>query len=319
MNAVHRAHLGLGANLGDSEASLRGALAAIARLPDTRVVAVSSLYRTAPIDSSGPDYLNAVCAIDTALDPHALLAALQRIEKDYGRERPYRNAPRRLDLDLLRYDEAQLDTPSLTIPHPRLHERAFVLQPLLELAPALRDARGRPLAERLPAVADQPIEKLATRLDVRVRPYEARDFDELVAAWHVCNLASYPYVAEQQRHTLDDARRFFRDRVLAECRVWVAESLVADAPARLLGLVALAPGWVRQMAVFGDQQRRGIGRLLLREALAASPGGVQLHTFQRNAAARAFYERHGFRAEAFGVSPAPESDPDVLYRWGPQA
>lgn len=317
MNATHRVHVGLGANLGDSEASLRGALVAITALPGTRLVAVSSLYRTAPIDAGGPDYLNAVAAIDTGLDPHALLAELQRIENAFGRERPYRNAPRRLDLDLLRYDEAQLDTPSLTIPHPRLHERAFALYPLLELAPALRDARGVPLAERLPAVADQRIETLRTRVDVVVRPYQPRDFDALVAAWHASNLASYPYVAEHQRHTLDDARAFFRDRVLTECRVWVAETLVADAPQRLLGLVALAPGWIRQMAVFGDQGRRGIGRLLLREALMASPEGVQLHTFQRNAAARAFYEAHGFRAAAFGVSPAPEGEPDVLYRWVP--
>src|SRR5580765_132448 len=99
--ATARAYIGLGANLGDARAALSSAVDALAALPHTRLVALSSLYRTAPIDSSGPDYLNAVAALDTALDPDALLAALQAIEQGHGRERPYRNAPRTLDLDLL--------------------------------------------------------------------------------------------------------------------------------------------------------------------------------------------------------------------------
>jgi len=137
MPSAQRAYVGLGANLGDALAALRAAVRALGELPMTRRVAVSSLYRSAPIDSSGPDYLNAVVALDTELSPHDLLAALQAIELDHGRERPYRNAPRTLDLDLLLHGDAAVDTPTLTLPHPRLHQRAFVLAPLAEIAPAL--------------------------------------------------------------------------------------------------------------------------------------------------------------------------------------
>lgn len=161
MAVAQRAYVGLGANLGDALGALRRAVVALRGLPATQVAALSSLYRTAPIDSSGPDYLNAVASLDTQLSPAALLAALQAIEQAEGRERPYRNAPRTLDLDLLLQGDAVLDTPTLTLPHPRLHERAFVLHPLLELAPTLRDPNGQPLSARLPAVADQAIERLA--------------------------------------------------------------------------------------------------------------------------------------------------------------
>ena len=161
-----RAYVGLGANLGDALGTLREAVARLRAVPSTGLAGVSSLYRTAPIDSSGPDYLNAVAAVDTALSPEALLAALQAIELDHGRERPYRNAPRTLDLDLLLHGAAVRATPSLTLPHPRLHQRAFVLRPLLELAPGLCDPAGAPLAGRLAEVADQRIERLQTRLDV---------------------------------------------------------------------------------------------------------------------------------------------------------
>ena len=160
-----RAYVGLGANLGDALGTLREAVERLRVLPSTRLMGVSSLYRTAPIDSSGPDYLNAVAALDTALSPEALLAALQAIELDHGRERPYRNAPRTLDLDLLLQGDARRSTPELTLPHPRLHQRAFVLRPLLELAPELRDAAGAPLAGWLAEVADQRIERLDTRLE----------------------------------------------------------------------------------------------------------------------------------------------------------
>jgi 2-amino-4-hydroxy-6-hydroxymethyldihydropteridine diphosphokinase len=120
-----RAFVGLGANLGDALATLREAVERLRGLPHTRLIAVSSLYRTAPIDSSGPDYLNAVAALDTTLSPEALLAALQAIELDHGRERPYRNAPRTLDLDLLLHGAARRDTPALTLPHARLHQGAL--------------------------------------------------------------------------------------------------------------------------------------------------------------------------------------------------
>lgn len=132
------AWIGIGANLGDARANVLDAIERLARLPGARLVQASSLYRTAPIDSSGDDYVNAVAALDTDLDPHALLQALLAIEQAHGRERPYRNAPRTLDLDLLLYgDEIIIDAPTLIVPHPRMHERAFVLAPLAEVAPDL--------------------------------------------------------------------------------------------------------------------------------------------------------------------------------------
>lgn len=156
------AWVGIGANLGDARANVADALERLALLPDTRLVQASSLYRTAPIDSSGDDYINAVAALDTQLGAHALLYALFAIELAHGRERPYRNAPRTLDLDLLLYgDEVIDDAPALVVPHPRMHERAFVLAPLAEAAPDLViPGRGR-VADLLAGVADQALEKLA--------------------------------------------------------------------------------------------------------------------------------------------------------------
>lgn len=154
------AFVGIGANLGDARANVADALARLAAYPGCRLVASSSCWRTAPIDSSGDDYINAVAAVDTELDAHALLAALMAIEQAHGRERPYRNAPRTLDLDLLLYGDAVIDTPRLSVPHPRMHERAFVLAPLLEIAPDA-DIPGRGRASGfLPRVADQAIERL---------------------------------------------------------------------------------------------------------------------------------------------------------------
>lgn len=155
-----QAAIGLGANLGDARATLRAALDALGRLPESTLGAVSSIWRSAPIDSSGPDYLNAVALLVTKLEPHALLAELQRIELAHGRERPYRNAPRTLDLDLLLYGDGCVATPTLTVPHPRLHERAFVLRPLAEVAPALVvPGQGR-VDGLLAAVAGQRIDRL---------------------------------------------------------------------------------------------------------------------------------------------------------------
>jgi 2-amino-4-hydroxy-6-hydroxymethyldihydropteridine diphosphokinase len=154
------AYVGIGANLGDARANVQDAIARLAQLPQTRLVQASGSYRTAPIDSSGPDYINACACVDTELAPHALLAGLQGIEQAHGRERPYRNAPRTLDLDLLLYGSEIVDTPELTVPHPRMLERAFVLAPLLEIAPDVA-VPGQGLARAcLPAVADQPIERL---------------------------------------------------------------------------------------------------------------------------------------------------------------
>ncbi len=133
--------IALGANLGDAQQAVRDAIAAIGQLPGTTLTQQSSLYRTAPVDSSGPDYINAVVQINTVLTAPALLAALQAIEQSAGRERPYRNAPRTLDLDILLYGNARISSPTLTVPHPRMHERAFVLMPLAQIAPGLVSAK----------------------------------------------------------------------------------------------------------------------------------------------------------------------------------
>jgi 2-amino-4-hydroxy-6-hydroxymethyldihydropteridine diphosphokinase len=154
------AFVGLGANLGDARATLEAAFDALAALPATRLVARSSVWRSAPIDSSGPDYLNAVAALDTSLGAAELLDALLAVEARHGRERPYRNAPRTLDLDLLLHGDTVLDTPALTLPHPRLHQRAFVLAPLAELWPHGEvPGRGR-VDALLAALPDQRIERL---------------------------------------------------------------------------------------------------------------------------------------------------------------
>ncbi|MBL7090678.1 2-amino-4-hydroxy-6-hydroxymethyldihydropteridine diphosphokinase [Acidovorax sp.] len=147
-------YVGLGANLGERQAALRKALAAIDELPSTRVMRVSPLYGSAPVDAGGPDYLNAVAELTTTLAPQALLSALQTIELSAGRERPYRNAPRTLDLDILWFGDRVIDTPTLTVPHPRMAERAFVLRPLADLVPERVDAAV------LQAVASQDIHQL---------------------------------------------------------------------------------------------------------------------------------------------------------------
>jgi len=160
MTGVVAAWIGLGANLGDAAGALKAAVQALAGLPRCSGLRVSATYRSAPIESSGPDYLNAVAVLDTTLGAHELLAHLQAIEAAHGRERPYRNAPRTLDLDLLLYGDAQIDTSTLVVPHPRLHQRAFVLRPMSELAPELHIPVLGSLAALLPAVADQRIERL---------------------------------------------------------------------------------------------------------------------------------------------------------------
>lgn len=148
------AFVALGANLGNARATVLQAMDDLAALPRTRLTARSSLYRSAPVDAVGPDFINAVVALETTLEPETLLVEMQRIEQGAGRERPYRNAPRTLDLDLLHYGDARMDTPTLTLPHPRLAERAFVLLPLAEIAPTWVTP------EQLAAVASQVIERL---------------------------------------------------------------------------------------------------------------------------------------------------------------
>jgi 2-amino-4-hydroxy-6-hydroxymethyldihydropteridine diphosphokinase len=158
------AYIGLGANLGDMAQTLQRALLALAATPQCRFLAVSSAYCSAPIDAAGPDYLNAVACLSTCLVPEALLDRLLAIELEHGRLRPYLNAPRTLDLDLLLYGDEQITSPRLTLPHPRLHQRAFVLQPLLELDPTLSAPGLGALAAYLPALAGQQVLRSALPL-----------------------------------------------------------------------------------------------------------------------------------------------------------
>lgn len=132
----HTAFIALGSNLDDPVAQVSAAMVALDALPQTRVLRRSSLYRTAPVGYlDQPDFINAVVQVETALAPHPLLDALLALERSRGRTREFHNAPRTLDLDLLLYDDRVLHEHGLTLPHPEMHRRAFVLQPLLEIAP----------------------------------------------------------------------------------------------------------------------------------------------------------------------------------------
>ena len=148
------AYIGIGANLGNAPQAVRQAIADLAHIPGVQRLTASSVYCTAPINSTGPDYLNAVVVLQTILSAHDLLLRLQSLESGAGRERPYRNAPRTLDLDLLLFGDANIATDNLTVPHPRMWERAFVVIPLAEIAPGLVSQ------QLLLRVADQRIEKL---------------------------------------------------------------------------------------------------------------------------------------------------------------
>jgi len=156
-----RAFVGIGANLGDPGTQVEWAIGELAKLAGTRVVRASSFYRTAPIGHvDQPDFVNAVALVDTALAPRDLLDALLAIEHAAGRERTFQNAPRLLDLDLLLYDDEVLDAPGLAIPHPRMHERAFVLVPLAEIAPdSVIPGHGR-AADLLKRVNSQKVSRI---------------------------------------------------------------------------------------------------------------------------------------------------------------
>ena len=150
MNAV----IALGSNLGDAQRHVREALRAIGRLPGTTILSASRLYRTAPWQAQGPDFVNAAVQVATHLTAPALMQALQALERAAGRERPYLNAPRTLDLDILLYGAGRIDSPALTVPHPRMMQRAFVLYPLAEVCP------DGVQPQDLQRVQDQPISLL---------------------------------------------------------------------------------------------------------------------------------------------------------------
>jgi len=162
------AFIALGANLGDAAAALKQAVMLIDRLPLTQLRRVSGIYLTAPLDTDagseavapGPDYLNAVAQVQTGLGALELLAHLQQLETDAGRERRYRNAPRLLDLDLLLFGDERINCERLTLPHPRMLQRAFVLVPLAEIAP------HKVSAAQLAAVAHQPIQRQGELVDL---------------------------------------------------------------------------------------------------------------------------------------------------------
>lgn len=149
------AYVGLGANLGDAVAMVRRSMDAVGQLPQVSLVQRSSLYRSAPVESSGPDFINAVMCVRTTRTAYALLEGLQQLELSALRERPYRNAPRTLDLDLLLFGDGRIDSATLTVPHPCMAQRAFVLMPLAEIAPERIDAA------QLRAVSAQDCQRLS--------------------------------------------------------------------------------------------------------------------------------------------------------------
>lgn len=151
------AYIGIGANLGDAHTTVTRATDILDTLPHTRLTARSSLFRTAPIDAGGDDYVNAVARIETALTAPDLLHALLDLEQQFGRERPFVNAPRTLDLDLLLYGQQRIDSPDLTVPHPRMTTRAFVLIPLLQIDSLLNIPGYGPAHQFVPDVSDQAI------------------------------------------------------------------------------------------------------------------------------------------------------------------
>ena len=145
---------------------------------------------------------------------------------------------------------------------------------------------------------------------MKIRLYESRDLEPLLAMWHETKRVAFPYVAVMQQYTLDDDRGYFQNEILRTCEVWVAE-----AGGEIIGLLALDKELIDQLFVHQDRQRRGVGAALLAKARERSPEHLRLFTFEKNESARAFYERHGFRAINFQISPPPESEPDVEYEW----
>jgi 2-amino-4-hydroxy-6-hydroxymethyldihydropteridine diphosphokinase len=154
------AYIGIGANLGDARQQVQSAVEALKHLPQSQLAASSSLYSSAPVDATGPDYVNAVACVHTTLTAQQLLDELRKLETLAGRERSTRNAPRTLDLDVLLYGSEVIATDTLQVPHPRLHERAFVLLPLLEIAPEVMIPKLGVAKQFLPLVANQTLHKL---------------------------------------------------------------------------------------------------------------------------------------------------------------
>lgn len=164
---MSKAFVALGSNLQDPVLQVKNAFIALEKLPKTKLIKASSLYITAPLGydtvqlKSVPDFINAVAELNTQLSPEILLEALHEIENEAGRERPFPNAPRVLDCDLLMYDNVTTQIEKLTLPHPRMHERAFVLLPLAEIAPDLSLPDGSNVVKLAQQFKNQGIQKLA--------------------------------------------------------------------------------------------------------------------------------------------------------------
>ena len=158
-----RAFIGFGGNLGDTRQIITDAIVCLAFRCELQIIAKSCLYQSAPVDALGGDYINAVVEIETQLSPYGLLYVCQTVEQEFGRERPYANAPRTLDLDILSFEGVSQEDSELTLPHPRIIERSFVLLPLLEIAPDFFLPHLGELKTYLPKLAHQRIEKLPCR------------------------------------------------------------------------------------------------------------------------------------------------------------
>ena len=149
---------------------------------------------------------------------------------------------------------------------------------------------------------------------IHVRPMRDDETDAVIRLWHESSRAAYPYLPLQQTYTVESRAQFFRERIAPECDLFVAE-----ADGALLGYMAIKGSYIDRMYIHPTSQRRGAGTALMARARELSPLGLELHTHQQNAQARTFYEKHGFVAVKFGISPAPESAPDVEYHWRPGA
>jgi len=147
-----------------------------------------------------------------------------------------------------------------------------------------------------------------------IRPYQAADEEAVVGVWHRAGLAAYTYLPTWQAFTLEQARKVFREVILANCDLWVG---VSDE--RVVAYLAMQGSYIDRLYVDPPEQHKGWGTRLIEYAKALQPQGLELYTHQENAGARALYERHGFVAVRFGISPAPESAPDVEYHWRPNA
>ncbi len=170
-HCMHQAFVALGSNLQNPVQQVKNAMLALASIPNISISKMSSLYLTAPIGYAAdqidqvPDFINAVVAIETDLAPLALLDALLEIENNAGRERPYPNAPRVLDCDLLLYENVVLNTEKLTLPHPRMHTRGFVLLPLFEISPHLSITNHGKIAQLIQSHSFADVRKLVAQLD----------------------------------------------------------------------------------------------------------------------------------------------------------